>query len=102
MSVAARVPRARLRGGRALLAAAVVAGVAVLAWLVLAPGDGHDTSNENDSVTLGTAAVLRRALIAREDVDCTLGVVARRCPPRPRARSRACATRATPSRAGAR
>ena len=76
MSVAARVPRARLRGGRALLAAAVVAGVAVLAWLVLAPGDGHDTSTANDSVPLGTAAVQRRDLIAREDVDGTLGFAA--------------------------
>ena len=85
MSVAARVPRARLRGGRALLAAAVVAGVAVLAWLVLAPGDGHDTSTANDSVPLGTAAVQRRDLIAREDVDGTLGFVAAATVPAPAA-----------------
>ena len=85
MSVAARVPRARLRGGRALLAAAVVAGVAVLAWLVLAPGDGHDTSTANDSVPLGTAAVQRRDLIAREDVDGTLGFAAAATVPAPAA-----------------
>jgi len=73
MSVAARMPRVRRRGGRAVLAAAVLAGVAVVAWLVFAPGDGHDTKAANDAVPLGAAAVERRDLIAREDVDGTLG-----------------------------
>jgi peptidoglycan hydrolase-like protein with peptidoglycan-binding domain len=73
MSVAAGVSRARPRGGRALLAAAAVAGIAVVAWLLIAPGDGHGTKAANDTVPLGTAPVERRDLVAREDVDGTLG-----------------------------
>jgi peptidoglycan hydrolase-like protein with peptidoglycan-binding domain len=73
VSVAAGMPRARARGGRVLVAGAVVAGLAVIAWLVLAPGDGHGTKAANDTVPLGTAPIERRDLIAREDVDGTLG-----------------------------
>lgn len=76
MSVAADIPRSRLRGGRALLAAAVVAGLAVGAWLLLAPGGGHDTRPANDAVPLGAAPVERRDLVDREDVDGTLGFAA--------------------------
>jgi peptidoglycan hydrolase-like protein with peptidoglycan-binding domain len=63
----------RRRGGRVALAAIVVAGLGAVAWLLLAPGDGHETKAANDTVPLGTAAVERRDLIAREDVDGTLG-----------------------------
>jgi peptidoglycan hydrolase-like protein with peptidoglycan-binding domain len=73
MSVAARLPRARRRGGRAILAAVVVAGIAVAAWLILASDDGGKAPASNDTVPLGSAAVERRDLIAREDVDGTLG-----------------------------
>jgi peptidoglycan hydrolase-like protein with peptidoglycan-binding domain len=73
MSIAARMPRIRRRGGRAILAAAVVAGAAAVAWVLLASGDGQDTKAANDAVPLGTAAVERRDLVAREDVDGTLG-----------------------------
>jgi peptidoglycan hydrolase-like protein with peptidoglycan-binding domain len=73
MSVAARMPRVRHRGGRALLAAAVLAGIGVVAWLLLAPGDGPPTKAANDAVPLGAAAVQRRDLIDRQDVDGTLG-----------------------------
>ena len=76
MSVAASSGGRRLiarRGARAVLAAAAVAGVAVVAWLVFAPGDGHHTAAANDAVPLGAAAVERRDLVAREDVDGTLG-----------------------------
>jgi hypothetical protein len=73
MSVAARMPRVRRRSGRAVLAAVVIAGVAVAAWLLLAPSDGHGTKAANDAVPLGTAAVERRDLVARQDVDGTLG-----------------------------
>jgi peptidoglycan hydrolase-like protein with peptidoglycan-binding domain len=72
MSVAARLPRAR-RGGRAILAAVVVAGIAVAAWLILDSDDGGKAPATNDTVPLGSAAVERRDLIAREDVDGTLG-----------------------------
>jgi peptidoglycan hydrolase-like protein with peptidoglycan-binding domain len=72
VSVAARMPRARPRA-RALLAAAAVAMLAVVGWLLLAPGDGHDPKAANDTVPLGTAPVERRDLVAREDVDGTLG-----------------------------
>jgi peptidoglycan hydrolase-like protein with peptidoglycan-binding domain len=73
MSVAARLPRVRRRGGRAFLAAVVVIGAAIVAWVVLTSGDGHDTPAANDAVPLGSAAVERRDLIAREDVDGSLG-----------------------------
>ena len=76
MSVAARSGGRRLiarRGARAILAAAALAGIAVVAWLLFAPGDGRPTSAANDAVPLGTAAVERRDLVAREDVDGTLG-----------------------------
>src|SRR6185369_3922952 len=61
------------RGARAVLAAAAVAGVAVVAWLLFAPADGHRTGAANDAVPLGAATVERRDLVAREDVDGTLG-----------------------------
>jgi peptidoglycan hydrolase-like protein with peptidoglycan-binding domain len=73
MSVAARLPRVRRRGGRVLVAAVVVAGIGVAAWLLLSSGDGHNAPASNDTVPLGSAAVERRDLIARQDVDGTLG-----------------------------
>jgi biotin carboxyl carrier protein len=77
MSVAARrAGRGRIarRSGRAfLLAAVVVAGIAVAAWLILASDDGGKAPASNDTVPLGSAAVERRDLISREDVDGTLG-----------------------------
>jgi peptidoglycan hydrolase-like protein with peptidoglycan-binding domain len=76
MSVAARTGgRGRIsrRSGRAVLAALAVAGIAAAAWLLFAPEDDHNTKAANDAVPLGTAAVERRDLIAREDVDGTLG-----------------------------
>jgi peptidoglycan hydrolase-like protein with peptidoglycan-binding domain len=73
VSVAARMPRVRRRGGRAVLAAVAVAGVAVVAWLLFAPGDGNGTGAANDAVPLGAAAVERRDLVDRQDVDGTLG-----------------------------
>jgi peptidoglycan hydrolase-like protein with peptidoglycan-binding domain len=73
VSVAARLPSVRRRGGRAVLAATAVAGIAVVAWLLLAPGDGHDPSAANDAVPLGSVAVERRDLVDRQDVDGTLG-----------------------------
>jgi peptidoglycan hydrolase-like protein with peptidoglycan-binding domain len=73
MSVAARLPRVRRRGGRAFLAAIVVAGIAVAAWLLLASDDPNNAPASNDTVPVGSAAVERRDLIAREDVDGSLG-----------------------------
>jgi peptidoglycan hydrolase-like protein with peptidoglycan-binding domain len=76
VSVAARRGgwgRISRRGGRAVLAAAAVAGIAVVAWLLLAPGDGQGTKAANDAVPLGAAAVERRDLVDRQDVDGTLG-----------------------------
>ena len=73
MSVAARLPRARRRGGRLLAAALVLAALAVAAWLLLSPGDGSAPPAANDAVPLGSAPVERRDLVAREDVDGTLG-----------------------------
>jgi peptidoglycan hydrolase-like protein with peptidoglycan-binding domain len=73
MSVAARLPRVRRRGGRAFLAAIVVAGIAVAAWLLLASDDPNNAPASNDTVPVGSAAVERRDLIARQDVDGTLG-----------------------------
>jgi len=73
VSVAAGLPRVRRRGGRALVAAVVVAGAAVAVWLVLASGDGGSAPAANDAVPLASAAVERRDLVARQDVDGTLG-----------------------------
>jgi peptidoglycan hydrolase-like protein with peptidoglycan-binding domain len=76
VSVAARRGgRARIsrRGGRAVLAAVALAGVAAAAWLPLAPGDDHGPRAANDAVPLGAAAVERRDLVDRQDVDGTLG-----------------------------
>jgi peptidoglycan hydrolase-like protein with peptidoglycan-binding domain len=73
MSVAARLPRVRRRSGRALLVVAVVIVAGVVTWLVLASDDGSKPQASNDTVPLGTAAVERRDLVAREDVDGTLG-----------------------------
>jgi len=73
MSVAARLPGIRRRGGRAVLAAVVVIGAAVVLWLVLSSGGDSETPAANDAVPTGTAAVERRDLIARQDVDATLG-----------------------------
>jgi peptidoglycan hydrolase-like protein with peptidoglycan-binding domain len=71
--VRARLPRVRRRGGRAFLAAVVVAGIAVAVSLILASDDGGKAPASNDTVPLGSAAVERRDLISREDVDGTLG-----------------------------
>jgi hypothetical protein len=73
MSVATRLPRVRRRGGRALLAAVAIAAVAAAAWLLFATGDGSEPQAANDAVPLGAAAIERRDLVAREDVDGTLG-----------------------------
>ena len=76
MSVAARSGgwgRISRRGGRALLAAAALAGIAAAAWLLFAPSHGHDTKAANDAVPLGAAAVERRDLVDRQNVDGTLG-----------------------------
>jgi peptidoglycan hydrolase-like protein with peptidoglycan-binding domain len=73
MSVAARLPRVRRRGRRAALAAAAIVVIAVVAWLLLTSGDGNGTKASNDTVPLASAAVERRDLVAREDVDGTLG-----------------------------
>jgi peptidoglycan hydrolase-like protein with peptidoglycan-binding domain len=63
----------RRRGGRVLVAALVLAGAAVAAWLVLASDDGGSPPAANDAVPVGSAAVERRDLVARQDVDGTLG-----------------------------
>jgi peptidoglycan hydrolase-like protein with peptidoglycan-binding domain len=73
VSVAAGLPRVRRRGGRVVLAASAVAAAALVAWLLLAPGDGHDPKAANDAVPLGAAAVERRDLVDRQDIDGTLG-----------------------------
>ena len=77
MSVAARRgargPVSR-RGGRVAVAVIAVAGAAAVAWLLLAPADRHGTEAANDAaVPLGAAAVERRDLVDRQDVDGTLG-----------------------------
>lgn len=72
MSVAT-LPRMRRRGSRAALALVVVAGAAVAAWLLFAADGGSAPEAANDGVPLGIATVQRRDLIAREDVDGTLG-----------------------------
>jgi peptidoglycan hydrolase-like protein with peptidoglycan-binding domain len=73
MSVAARMPAVRRRSGRAVLAAVAVAAIAAVAWVLFAPDDSPKTKAANDAVPLGAAAVERRDLIAREDIDGTLG-----------------------------
>jgi peptidoglycan hydrolase-like protein with peptidoglycan-binding domain len=76
MSVAARrggLGRISRRGGRLVLAALALAAIGAAAWLLLASGDGSDPKAANDAVPIGTAAVERRDLVAREDVDGTLG-----------------------------
>ena len=75
MSVAARVPRApRRRGGRAAPGGGRRSpGSRSSPGSLLAPGDGHDTERRQRRVPLGTAAVERRDLVDREDVDGTLG-----------------------------
>ena len=73
MSVAARRPGVRRRSGRAVLAAVAVAAIAAVAWLLFAPDDSPKTKAANDAVPLGAAAVERRDLVAREDIDGTLG-----------------------------
>jgi peptidoglycan hydrolase-like protein with peptidoglycan-binding domain len=65
--------RVSRRGGRAVLAASAVAAAAVVAWLLIAPGDGNDPKAANDAVPLGAAAVERRDLVDRQDIDGTLG-----------------------------
>lgn len=72
MSVAT-LPRVRRRGARTALALVVLAGAVALAWLLLAPGNDGEPSAANDAVPLGSAVVERRDLVAREDVDGTLG-----------------------------
>jgi peptidoglycan hydrolase-like protein with peptidoglycan-binding domain len=73
MSVAARLPRTRRRGARVAIVAVVLVAGAVVAWLLLASGNGNEPRPANDAVPLGSASVERRDLIAREDVDGTLG-----------------------------
>jgi peptidoglycan hydrolase-like protein with peptidoglycan-binding domain len=73
MSVAARRPGVHRRSGRAVLAAVAVAAIAAVAWLAFAPDDSPKTKAANDAVPLGAAAVERRDLVAREDIDGTLG-----------------------------
>jgi peptidoglycan hydrolase-like protein with peptidoglycan-binding domain len=73
MSVAAGTPRVRRRGARVALVAVAIAAVGAAVWLLLASGDGQPTSAANDGVPLGSAAVQRRDLVARQDVDGTLG-----------------------------
>jgi peptidoglycan hydrolase-like protein with peptidoglycan-binding domain len=73
MSVAASMPRARRRGGRAVLVLAALVAAGVVAWLLLTSGDGNESKAANDAVPLGSAAVERRDLIARDDLDGTLG-----------------------------
>jgi peptidoglycan hydrolase-like protein with peptidoglycan-binding domain len=53
-----------------VLAAAVAAGAT---WLATGDGSGGGAAVANDTVPLGTAVAARRALVAREDVDGTLG-----------------------------
>jgi len=73
MSVATRLPRVRRRGGRAVLVAVAIAAVAAVAWLLFATNDDNPPAAANDAVPLGAAAVERRDLVARQDVDGTLG-----------------------------
>jgi peptidoglycan hydrolase-like protein with peptidoglycan-binding domain len=73
MSVAARLPGVRRRRGRAALAGVVIVAAAVAAWLALDSGNGPEAKPANDAVPLGAATVQQRDLVAREDVDGTLG-----------------------------
>jgi peptidoglycan hydrolase-like protein with peptidoglycan-binding domain len=56
--------------GAVVLATAVAAGAT---WLAIGDGRGGGAAVANDAVPLGTAVAARRDLIAREDVDGTLG-----------------------------
>ena len=74
VSVAARVPERRLRrGGRAVLAAARRRASRSSPGCCSRPATATTPSAANDSVPLGAAAVQRRDLVDREDVDGTLG-----------------------------
>jgi peptidoglycan hydrolase-like protein with peptidoglycan-binding domain len=73
MSVATRLPRGGRRARRAVLIGAAAAGLAALAWLLIPHGGDGGTPAANDTVPLGSAAVERRDLVAREDIDGTLG-----------------------------
>jgi peptidoglycan hydrolase-like protein with peptidoglycan-binding domain len=73
MSVAARLPRGGRRARRAVLAAAAAAAVAALAWLLIPRGGDGGAPSANDAVPVGAATVERRDLVARQDVDATLG-----------------------------
>jgi peptidoglycan hydrolase-like protein with peptidoglycan-binding domain len=73
MSVATRLPRVRRRGGRAVIAVVAIAALAATAWLLFASSDDNPPATANDAVPLGAATVERRDLIARQDVDGTLG-----------------------------
>jgi peptidoglycan hydrolase-like protein with peptidoglycan-binding domain len=72
MSVAARIPRRRLRGGRVVAIVIALLVAAAIAW-TLRSGDGDNGPAANDSVPLGTTAVEQRDLVDRQDVDGTLG-----------------------------
>ena len=86
MSVAARVPRARLRGGRALAGGGRRRrGRGPRLARCSPPATAMTPSTANDSVPLGTAAVERRDLVDREDVDGTLGFAAAATVPAPAA-----------------
>jgi multidrug efflux pump subunit AcrA (membrane-fusion protein) len=73
MSVAARLPRVRRRGGRAFVAVLVVIAAGVAVWLLLSSDDNGNPPAANDTVPLGSASVERRDLVATQDVDGTLG-----------------------------
>jgi peptidoglycan hydrolase-like protein with peptidoglycan-binding domain len=73
MSVAARVPALRRRGGRVTVALAAAAVIAAGAAWALLPGGGDGAPATNDAVPLGSAPVERRDLVDRQDVDGTLG-----------------------------
>jgi peptidoglycan hydrolase-like protein with peptidoglycan-binding domain len=75
MSAAAEAPRLRRRGRAVRAVAGTVAVLAVaggVVWVLL-PGGSSPAPAVNDQVPLGSAAVERRDLIDRQDVDGTLG-----------------------------
>jgi peptidoglycan hydrolase-like protein with peptidoglycan-binding domain len=74
VSAAAEAPRLRRRGRALRVAAGTVALVAAggAVWALL-PGGHSPAPAVNDAVALGSAAVERRDLIDRTDVDGTLG-----------------------------
>jgi peptidoglycan hydrolase-like protein with peptidoglycan-binding domain len=75
MSAAAEAPRLRRRGRAVRTVAGTVAVLALaggVAW-ILVPGPNSPAPAVNDQVPLGSAAVERRDLIDRQDVDGTLG-----------------------------